>query len=39
MNKERKYLGFFKFEKDTAKAYNIKAKELFNEYACLNKVE
>lgn len=35
-NKKYYYLGTFVSEKEAAKAYNDKAKELFGEYACLN---
>jgi hypothetical protein len=33
------FIGYFDNERDAAKAYNIKAKELHGEYANLNKIE
>ena len=38
-NRKNIYIGRFKFEMDAAIAYNIKAKELFGEYARLNEVD
>ena len=38
LDKKLHYLGYFIDEKDAAIAYNIKAKELFKEYAYLNEV-
>ena len=38
LNENRYFLGYFNSEINTARAYNIKAKELFGEYAHLNKV-
>jgi len=35
----REYLGRFTSEQEAAKAYNVRAKELFGEYAYLNKIE
>lgn len=35
-NKKVIYLGYFHKEKDAARAYDMKARELFGEYACLN---
>ena len=39
MNGKHYHLGCFSDEKDAAKAYNLKAKELFKEFACLNIIE
>jgi len=39
INKKVKNLGRFILEKDAAIAYNIKAIELFGEYACLNELD
>ena len=33
---ENYHLGFYKFEVDAAWAYDLAARELFGEYACLN---
>ena len=38
INKKRYDLGSFNNEDDAARAYNIKAKELFGEFAYLNEV-
>ena len=37
-NKKSIYLGYFASELEAAKAYNAKAKELFGEFAYLNKI-
>ena len=39
LNGKSYYLGYFAFEIDAAMAYNNKAKELFGEYAYLNKIK
>ena len=39
LDKKRYYLGYFTNEDDAGRAYNEKAKELFGEYAYLNKIE
>ena len=38
LNNKLIYLGYFNDEKEAARAYNIKAQELFGEYAYLNDV-
>ena len=37
-DREQKHIGYFDQEKDAAIAYNIRAKELFGEFAYLNKI-
>ena len=39
INKKRKYLGYFNNEKEAAKIYNAAAKELFGEFARINKYD
>ncbi|MCK4499730.1 HNH endonuclease, partial [Candidatus Babeliales bacterium] len=39
LDKKLNFLGVYKTEEDAARAYNIKAKELFGEYALLNDVD
>lgn len=38
INGKRKHLGYFKKEKDAAKAYNEVARYEFREFACLNQI-
>lgn len=38
LNQKRIYIGMFKTDKEAAQAYNLKAIELFGEFAYLNKV-
>lgn len=38
MNRKEEHIGMFASESDAAKAYNKKAKELFGDFACLNKI-
>ena len=33
------YLGLFDFEQEAALTYNVAAREMYGEFACLNEIE